>query len=465
MRKVVFWGAGKIGRNILGFWRKHGICPDYFADNDKELWGKEIDCVKIISPDEVFRLSEVTIYITCRFSDEIENQLLKKGIIKKNIIKANTTFSSEMIYEIADELIFDYKKNVKFYTNGCLIDLSKGMVLGGVEKWSYKLATVLKHINIEGAYLMPDHTKNTILDETFPVKLVCSEEEQIFDSYVKTIVYCGYKNIVCNFPHTILTAACIVKKRFLPDLHIIAVLHNDEEIYYNMYCLWSDYIDECLVISKKMKKELIQRGFPRERIRDLYWTIPCQKELIRSYSNSEAPIRIGFAGRLTKIQKRLDLIIDVAEKLKKHNVRFLLELAGTGDFENIIKQELEYRELTDNVILMGLIDNKNIAGFWEKQDIYLSCSDWEGHSISQSEAMAAGVVPVVTNTSGVEDDIEDGMNGYIVDRGDIETMVKRIEYLYDNRSLLSEMGRRCYEIIAERNKNVNEEIYWKELIK
>lgn len=496
MRKVVFWGAGKIGRDVLEFWRSHWIHPDFFCDNRQELWGRDIDGIGILSPEQVYKLENPTVYITCIYFDEILGQLLEKGISRDNIVKADHICEREMLCKISDYLksyfmeethvcqsdrsliqetrVCQSKRGLMQETNdglkkGCLIDLSMGMVLGGVEKWSYTLADVLKNCGFEGAYLMPDSSHNGMENHTFPA--ICVDlnkrpnKKSVLDLYIEGIVYSRYENIVCNFPFEIFVAACMVKKMSLRELRIIAVVHCDEEVYYQTFCSWSDYIDKCLVISEKMKRTLVKRGFPLEKIEVLYWKIPCDKELVREYSSANEPIHIGYAGRLTKRQKRLDLVVDVAEKLKSNGIDFLLELAGTGDYEKELQAEILHRNLSDCMILKGMINRNEIPEFWKKQDIYLSCSDWEGHSISQSEAMAEGVVPVVTNTSGTEEDIKSGYNGYIAELQDIDSMTKNIVHLYQNRELLPIMGKRSYEIILERSEKLNEEAFWKKMLR
>lgn len=465
MGQIIFWGAGRTGQNVLDFWKMHQMCPDFFADNDKKLWGKEIGNVKVLSPQEIYSIRNIKIFITSQFSEEILNQLLENGIPEEKIVRADHIYRSEMIREISDILSISVRKNAGLaLKKECLIDLSKGMVLGGVERWSYTLAGCLKEAGFEGAYILPGCYEKMVSDDTFPSIIVDAEEKYMLDLYVENILHSGCKYVICNFPHTFFLAVCMIKKKKLSELRIITVIHNDESIYYDTYCNWSRYIDMCLVISRKMRTVLAERGFPSEKIRELHWKIPCKKELKRDCVHDREPIHIGYAGRVTKIQKRADLIVDVAEKLKRKRIDFTLQIAGTGDYEETLKEEIMKHGLGENVVLKGLVDNKNISGFWQDQDICINCSEWEGHSISQCEAMAAGAVPVVTDTSGAEDDIIDGYNGYIVGLCDVDAMADRIEFLYRNRERLFLMGVRSQKMIIERNKNVDEIAYWRELL-
>ena len=189
MRKVVFWGAGKIGRDVLEFWRSHWIYPDFFCDNQQELWGRDIDGIGILSPEQVYKLENPTVYITSVYFDEIQGQLLEMGISRDSIVKAGSICEREMLCKISDRLKSYFMKEINNgLKRGCLIDLSMGMVLGGVEKWSYTLADVLKNCGFEGAYLMPDFSHNAMENHTFPA--ICVDlnnrlnKKRILDLYI-----------------------------------------------------------------------------------------------------------------------------------------------------------------------------------------------------------------------------------------------------------------------------------------
>lgn len=469
MRKVIFWGAGNIGRKILRFWQYHNMQPDFFCDNAKELWGKKVCGIETVSPNQVYNMPAPLIFVTCRFFDEIREQLTKNGISQESIIKADKICAPGMVYNVSEKMFGHLKGAADSYVKeGCFIDLSSGMVLGGVERWSYALADLFRNMGIAMTYLLPDDIVNTVVDKTCSSCYISSgreaRETNYLDNCIRNIVEKGYRRIVCNFPFEIFLAACIVKRYINPDLHIIAIIHSDDECYYDTYCIWNEYVDECLVISERMRKKLSDKGFPSEKIKKLYWKISCDEELNRTYSSPGEPLRIGYGGRVTRYIKRLDLVVDVAESLKNRGIHFKMEIAGIGTYEDTLRREISCRGLSGQVEMKGLVDNKNIRRFWSQQDIYLSCSDREGHSISQSEAMAMGAVPIVTDVSGAEDDVKTGYNGYIVPLQDVDKIVSHIEYLYQNRELLQIMGSRSHDFIWKQSRGVDEKVYWKDLL-
>lgn len=170
-----------------------------------------------------------------------------------------------------------------------------------------------------------------------------------------------------------------------------------------------------------------------------------------SYSNPSEPVRIGYAGRLVTTAKRADLLIQAAKRLEQMGCGYVLEIAGSGNYEEDMRQQIQSLNLQHRVLLSGFLSREQLPEFWERQDIMVSCSDREGHSISQVEAMASGAVPVITDTSGARDDVDDGYNGYVVEVGRIEEIVDKILYLSAHREKLTQMGKNAYETIKMRS--------------
>ena len=142
-----------------------------------------------------------------------------------------------------------------------------------------------------------------------------------------------------------------------------------------------------------------------------------------------------------------------------------MNIAGAGDYSETLQECIKAEGLQGCIRLEGYIDRSDIPTFWKRQDIMVSCSEREGHSISQSEAMAAGAVPVITDVSGAADDVTDGYNGYIVDIGDVDSLADRICRLYHNRDMLKQMGQNAHRTIYERQVHMNQAAFWEKLLR
>lgn len=78
---ICVFGLGKLFWNIFFNHKWNEVLGhNFYCDNDPKLWGKEIDGIKCISPDELQKVSNPLV-ITCIKNDKsLRDQLLKMGI-------------------------------------------------------------------------------------------------------------------------------------------------------------------------------------------------------------------------------------------------------------------------------------------------------------------------------------------------------------------------------------------------
>lgn len=476
MNTIIFFGAGKLGKRMLDLWQLFGIQPDFFVDNSKKSNNTFYYGIRVLGAEELKFMKDFQILITCNQIDAIRNQLLGLGINQNNIFKGNTLYDMLIFWTLymKEKLHWNIlQKTSKNMDSSCfysvIFDVQYGFILGGVETWVLHTANELpfqkKSVKFISTDIMNSSTYN-LNDREIVLNdwnnLSVKEKLEQCLTIIRESLPC---NIVCNFPTFIFWSACIAKILWPQEVNLIAVIHNDVDIYYDQYSEMQSSIDWCLTISTKIKNSLLEKGFPIEKIRDLNWKISFSNKLERSYSKKGNILRLGYAGRVTLEQKRVDLLITISERLKDLGVDFTLEIAGIGDYLQTIRELVKKYELENQVKLLGLISNDKVNEFWKCKDIAVSCSEFEGRSISQAEAMAAGTVLVITDTSGARDYVEDGYNGYIVPIGDVEAMVNRIYYLYHHRELVEIMGKRSYEAIIRQNEENNIEAMWNKILK
>lgn len=472
MNNLYFFGSGKIGKFWMSCAMSFGIMPKGFIDNNKDICGNLCNNIMIYSPDDLDSLDFEKIFITCAKEQEIYQQLIVLGISENKIVIGYHNILNHLLYYTAInikvvEVVGDF--NDRPIHKKVLLDLQNGLVLGGVESWVYDLAKWLNEKDYKGLYFTTDIGDAVTSDVIYPV---CMLEYQNILKEKDKIEICVQKimenlpcTIICNFPQYTFWSACIVKQLYPDCIKIIAVQHSDDPVYYEAYSLWQEFVDQYMVISSRMKQKILLCGITEEKITYLKWQIFCKENLYRIWSEEKKDLQIGYAGRVTTVSKRVDLLVDLASRLQKRNIGFQINIAGIGDYGETLQQRIQDNNLQKYISLKGYINRKDIPDFWNKQDIMINCSELEGHSLSQSEAMAEGAVPVITDVSGARDDVTDGYNGYIVDIGDIDAMADRICELYHNRDKLKQMGIRAHSTIYERQKNIDQAEFWDDLIK
>ncbi len=471
MWDIYFFGAGIKGKRWLKCLKEFGAKPNGFIDNNPSLWGNSYEEIPIYAPDRLKTHAFDYVAVTCGDEEVICQQLLEMGIEEDKILFGYHRLRNYLFYYASKNYIpksFAMPKGIVNSKPKVLFDLQNGMVLGGVEAWSYELAGQLKEQGIEGGYLTTDNTPAAFADKTYPAHVFryrdCKEEKEILELSANVIAENLPCTVICNFPQMIFWSACIAKKRYPKQVRIIAVQHSDDKTYYAAFGLWQESIDRCLVISSYIENRLIAYGMNRNKIMPIGWYVNCDKTLDRSWSKGELPLQIGYAGRVTVTLKRVDLLLEMTLKLRKKGICFCLNIAGTGNYAETLDKRVHEEDLCDYINMTGYIERNKISDFWKKQDIMISCSEREGHSISQYEAMAAGVVPVITDVSGARDDVMDGYNGFVVPVGDLDALVDRICVLSYNREELEYIGKCAHKTIYERQQEMNQTAFWNRLL-
>lgn len=143
-------------------------------------------------------------------------------------------------------------------------------------------------------------------------------------------------------------------------------------------------------------------------------------------------------------RKGLEYLIRAMAVLKSENL--VLELAGTGNQEVYLRDLVKELDLGASVSFVGAIPHDKIHNFYQNGDIFILPSLNEGMSNTVLEAMACGLPIVMTQTGGADELLEDGGNGYIIEKNSVEDIVRVLRIYLENRQLLLTHGRESRQI-------------------
>lgn len=171
-----------------------------------------------------------------------------------------------------------------------------------------------------------------------------------------------------------------------------------------------------------------------------------EKFLIRAkHDINPTPNKFIAVGRIDK-QKNYPMMIKAFFEIAKERTDIVLKIYGDGEKEYVTELEklIKKYRLTNNVYLMGRTPNIEVE--YQKNDIFLMSSDFEGLPNSLMEAMASGLICISTDCqTGPSDLIENGKNGYLVPVGDSEQMSRTIFAILhmseSERKIVSEKAR------------------------
>jgi glycosyltransferase involved in cell wall biosynthesis len=195
--------------------------------------------------------------------------------------------------------------------------------------------------------------------------------------------------------------------------------------------------------SGAIKKYLIeQEGVPAEKIAVIYNGVEIEKYLNnrRDYSNV---LRIGSVGRLTK-QKGFDYLVRAAADIPK--VEFVI--AGTGEEENILQEEINKLGLSGRVKLIGV--QKDVSGFLKTLDIFVLPSRWEGFGIVILEAGLSGLPVIASRLDGILEIISDGQDGLLFEPDQVGDLTDKLKKLLINNEERAYLGKNLQQKVKDK---------------
>lgn len=159
--------------------------------------------------------------------------------------------------------------------------------------------------------------------------------------------------------------------------------------------------------------------------------------------------RIVTVGRLSLTQKRQDLLIEAFEKVHFLHPELKLFIYGDGESKNAIAEIIKSKQLDNAIILAG----KTLS---VENDIYnakafVLTSDFEGIPNSLIEALTLGVPSVATDCSpgGARLLIQNGENGFLVERGNTDALAEKIIELVENEETSNKFSQKSPSIIDD----------------
>jgi glycosyltransferase involved in cell wall biosynthesis len=145
-----------------------------------------------------------------------------------------------------------------------------------------------------------------------------------------------------------------------------------------------------------------------------------------------------FLGRLGQRKGTYDLIAACAQVVSDVP-NFKLLLAGDGDSVGV-KTRAFASGVDKNVEILGWIRGAEKERLLATAGVYVLPSYHEGLPMSILEAMAVGLPILSTNIGGIPEAVTDGVEGFLIEPGDVQGLAARLARLITDKQLAAEMG-------------------------
>lgn len=190
-------------------------------------------------------------------------------------------------------------------------------------------------------------------------------------------------------------------------------------------------VDFFLVPSKFVKDSLLKNGIKENQIKVVPYGVNISQfhPMRRSY---EGCLKLIFVGSVT-YRKGMHRLLHVVSEIP--NVE--LYLAGTYDKNSSLY--LSYKDNTQ-IHFEGFVTRDRLNELYNKCDVFVLPSLCEGMAMVGLEAMATGLPIICTYYTGVNDVVEDGVNGFVYDANNESALRQHILWFMNNKERLPQMS-------------------------
>lgn len=328
-----------------------------------------------------------------------------------------------------------------------------------------------------------------VQEEGYNVKFLISHKKKFDSNYIKnfepllTFDLPEYEDIPINIPNLLEVLDYIESENFdviysatpgvmgiygliiskILNIPFVSAYHTDFPEYVYRYTqdhtianlsaslikLFYNSADRVLVPSNEYYKKLkelgidenkmvvFKRGVNTKKFNPSYRDKNFWKNYIKDYNNQFVVL---YAGRVSK-EKDLDVFIEVYERMK-NNPKVKFVIVGDGPY----KKEL-WETYSGKIAFTGFLEGENLAKAYASADFFLFPSTTDTFGNVVLEAMASGLIPLLSDKGGAKENIVDEITGFIVKDNNPDEYKIILERLINNENLRNSIKKNILQYI------------------
>ncbi|MFX1396071.1 MAG: glycosyltransferase family 4 protein [Promethearchaeota archaeon] len=239
---------------------------------------------------------------------------------------------------------------------------------------------------------------------------------------------------------------------------VAAFTYGNDFLVNTRYSIKTYYLRnlDLIFLGTNTMKEIIQKIHPvkEERLAVVYWGLifddyvisRTKEELRKELSISDDTFVVLSVGRHVSRKKFDIVILAIAEILDRRlDINLKYYLIGEGEETPSLKKLVKELNINDVVKFLGFTSNEIRNKFYKASDVYIMPSSIEkksieGLGITFIEANYYNCPVIGTSSGGIKEAVIENETGLLVKENDVNDLVDKIMYLYNNRDLSRELG-------------------------
>lgn len=322
---------------------------------------------------------------------------------------------------------------------------------GGIGDHAFNLANQLTNNDFNVTVLTEFRTefsgKWTTCDSQFNTVYLSRESTffsvRFFAKFIHLILYEHFDLIIATGHKSIMLVGLL---SLFKKINSFVVIHGHEVNSGSKVNIWLirtliDRFTQIIAVSE-FSKSIVNKYIRKDRIHVIPNGFNDKKfsgiELLKTFS--QTTIRLLTVGRISRRKGQygvVELLPTLMSKLKK---KIEYHVVGIDSERDIISAHAMRFDVQENLIIHGILSNYSIEKLFAEMDVFIMLSentsdgDVEGFGIAIIEANYFGLPSIGSRGCGIEQAINDGHSGFLVDRGNTDEISEAIQTIIENRT-------------------------------
>ncbi len=215
------------------------------------------------------------------------------------------------------------------------------------------------------------------------------------------------------------------------------------------------YADRIIAVAEAAKENLTDTGVKESKISVILNGVdgltPVAEDEIRlikkRFNLPDGYKAVSIVARLEDI-KGHEYFIEAADKLFRKGIKAKFYIAGTGSYEEHLKEKVKNMNRQEQIIFTGFITD--VDKLMNITDVQVNASyGTEATSLALLEGMSLGIPAVVSDFGGNPGVIKNGENGFIVPKQNADALAEKIELLLTDEVLYDDLSQGSKEIFEK----------------
>jgi glycosyltransferase involved in cell wall biosynthesis len=203
-----------------------------------------------------------------------------------------------------------------------------------------------------------------------------------------------------------------------------------------------------IAVSEFIKEDLEASGIPAGKIEVIYNGVNILPWVNKNIASGTG-LTVGIVGQVIERKGHVSLLHAIS-LLTKKRLDITLVIAGDGDagFTEKLKTLITELNISGKINWRGF--KKDAVDIYTGIDVLVAPTlTEEPFGLITIEANMFGIPVIASNSGGFKETVINGVSGFLTEAGNSEQLAEKIEYFYNNRDEIIQMGKKGLENVNE----------------